>query len=258
MNSSPTFVAIENVKEPIGGSIQLALCCCKGILIPPGVKLDAIERASIFKLMKIIFEYIDHHDNWYLVKKEVSFKLEQYSISLGKYLWSGNEEVETNSDPKNRVYERTIKLYVESKRQLFKNMNLSLRAQGEYHDPSSMELSVAPIAILLNAILLNWAKLSIYKGTTYRWCKLDAHEAEQYTPGTIFMWISFSSSSKSPNGFCGPNLFVIDNTGSNKWAPVDISGLSHFNEQECLYPFGAMFQVVGVQGNVINLILIDY
>ena len=243
----PTFVAIENIREPIGGCIQLALCCCKGTLIPPDMELKEIERASIFKLMKYIFDFIDHHDNWLSVKKRVSLKLQQYSISLGIHLWSGNEKVgitsETLFDTKDQFYGRAIKLYVESKRQLFRNMNLTLRAQGEYHDPSGIELSVAPIAILLNAILLNWENLRKFFGFTYRWCKLESHEVEQYTPGRLFMWISFSSSSRSQSGYCGSYLFVINNGGSKKWAPVDISSYSGFNEEECLYAFGAIFQV---------------
>ena len=89
-------------------------------------------------------------------------------------------------------------------------------------------------------------------------CSLEAHELEQYKPGRLFMWISFSSSTKEQNGFCGQYLFVIDNTRGNKWAPVDISGYSQFNEMECLYPFGAIFQTVEVQRHIIYLKLIDY
>ena len=114
--SSHTFVAVENIREPIGGCIQLALCGCKGALIPQDMKLDEMERASIFKLMAFIFKYVDQKDNCRNVKKNVALRLQQYSITLGQ---TGEIGSETLFDSKQHFYERAIKLYAASRKQLF-------------------------------------------------------------------------------------------------------------------------------------------
>ena len=136
------------------------------------------------------------------------------------------------------------------------------------YQPTSLELSLCPYALLLNSILLHWNELKGYTGITYRSCCLTKEQASEYVKGQQFVWLGFSSSSKQQGAFRPTNYsnktstydFIIDNGKYNhKWAPRGIARYSAFAlEEECLYPFGAKFQVTDVICNKVYIRLVDY
>ena len=266
---APTMLPVDNMLNILGGCIHMTLSCNHGVLIPPRWPIEDHNTVhSIPYIMEAIFRHTNAGDNWIKARNNVSLTLQQYSKPLGDKLWRGDELVE---DTKHKFFSRIIKLYTEDLRHICSVVNKMLRLQDTglfQYQPTSLELSLCPYALLLNAILLHWQKLDGYTGLTYRSCSLTQEQASEYVQGQQFVWLSFSSSSKRKGAFLATNYsydasayeFIIDNGAYNlKWAPRGITNYSGFPmEEECLYPFGAKFQVTDVVFNQIQIRLIDY
>ena len=268
-DEAPTMLPVDKMLYALGSCIHMTLSCNQGVLIPPKWPIEDHNTVhSIPYIMQAIFSHIDVADNWVKTKAKVSLTLQQYSKALGEKLWGESESTE---DTKHQFFGRIIRLYTEDLRKICSVVNQMLRLQdtsiSEYQ-PTSLELSLCPYALLLNSILLHWNELKGYTGITYRSCCLTKEQASEYVKGQQFVWLGFSSSSKQQGAFIAANYshkastydFIIDNGKYNhKWAPRGIARYSAFAlEEECLYPFGAKFQVTDVICNKVYIRLVDY
>ena len=268
-DEAPTMLPVDKMLYALGSCIHMTLSCNQGVLIPPKWPIEDHNTVhSIPYIMQAIFSHIDVADNWIKTKTKVSLTLQQYSKALGEKLWG---ESELTEDTKHQFFGRIIRLYTEDLRKICSVVNQMLRLQdtsiSEYQ-PTTLELSLCPYALLLNSILLHWNELKGYTGITYRSCCLTKEQASEYVKGQQFVWLGFSSSSKQQGAFIAANYshkastydFIIDNGKYNhKWAPRGIARYSAFaKESECLYPFGARFQVTEVICNKVYIRLIDY
>ena len=259
---APTMLTVKKIGNSLGSCIHKTLSCNQGVLIP--LKWCSQQEQTIHTipdLMKTIFDFVNTGDNWVNTRNKISLTVQQFSKPLGDNLWKGAAKI---CDTKQNFYRRVIQLYTEERDKVYKEMNKMLRLQyngKEGYQPDGMQLSLCPCSLLLNSILMGWSEMSRYTGRTYRVCKLTKEQANQYVIGQQFVWLSFSSSSKEEikHGL-DAHLFVIDNSVySEKWSPREIKKYSKFtSENECLYPFGAQFEVTDVKKKQISLRLIDY
>ena len=259
---APTMLNIKKIENSLGGCIIKTLSCNQGVLIPIKWNFKGEESIqSIPYLMRTIFDFVNTADNWVNTRNKISLTIQQYSKSLGDKLWRQKAK---NCDTKDCFYGRVIRLYTEERNSIYKEMNRMLRLQDnsiEGYKPDGMQLSLCPYSLLLNSIIMEWSEMNRYTGITYRSCSLTKEEANQYVKGQRFVWLSFSSCSKEemsrePDSY----MIVIDNSMySDKWLPREITRYSKYPyENECLYPFGAQFEVTDVKGKHICLKLIDY
>ena len=259
---APTKLNVKNIRNSLGGCINKTLSCNQGVLIPHKWSFgehDTIQ--SIPYLMRTIFEFVNTADNWVNTRNKISLTIQQYWKQLGDNLWRGKAMI---CDTKQCFYARVIRLYTEERNKIYIEMNRMLRLQDnsiEGYRPDGMQLSLCPYTLLLNSILMGWSDMVRYTGVTYRSCSLTKEQANQYIKGEQFVWLSFSSSSKEEMSREPDScMFIIDNsTYSEKWLPREIMKYSKYPcENECLYPFGAKFEVTEVKGKQIRLKLIDY
>ena len=244
----PTFVDISD------SNVLLMRYACSTMEAHRGLLCSEkfnYERFEVFpKLVEEMFLYIHFAgDMWQVAKVIVSRELYKFEREIALAL-NGQNSVEN-------FYKDFIKIYTENV--LYGPINSELRNLTNSKSKNKGSTSkYCSYSTLLNAILITWPTLISYRETTYRGVSLEADHLKQYSVGTEFAWLAFTSSSKEEivvrrflldsdqtNVKCA--IFEIDNRLECKWSPKYIFEFANIrNEYECLYPCGAQFRVTNI------------
>jgi len=149
-----------------------------------------------------------------------------------------------------------IKLYTRAV--IYKGVNDALNKQGtSNYNPTDSDKNLGTYALILDSILMYWTKLQKNSKKTYRGLGLSNSDLSQYSNGTLFSWLAFTSSTTDMMAaitFMRSTsqekkvLFIINNKGGSSWRPRDVAKFSQYpDEKEGIYPAGAFFKVTSVK-----------
>eukprot|EP00800_Vazella_pourtalesii_P012353 TRINITY_DN2916_c0_g1_i1.p1 TRINITY_DN2916_c0_g1~~TRINITY_DN2916_c0_g1_i1.p1 ORF type:complete len:637 (-),score=78.44 TRINITY_DN2916_c0_g1_i1:200-1888(-) len=255
-NQVPTCVDIQsaqlNLMSYVHGAMEKHKICER--------KYNLDYFGSFPTMEERIFSFINTGNNWKSVRNIVANE-------VGKIDDTKKTTINGITD-KMAFFKYLIEMYTQNNYCLTLNSHLRehpIELPGVATKIQKNQKSCRVYTALTNAVLFHATIPRLGKrftGTTYRGVQLSDKDRRQYTVGSKFAWLSFSSSSSDRNrAFSGCKIF-IDNATESPWSPRGIEAIAAYSsEREYLYPCGAQFEVTKLETihnqNVIHLKLIN-